>query len=134
MKQKAKSEMKSNPRYQWRGELSRGKALGVLARSRLHVLSSRVEGGANALCEAIACGVPTLASRIPGSVGILGPDYPGYFPFGDTRALARLLWRAETDADFWGRLRAACERMQPLVAPAREREAWRRLLEEYRSQ
>ena len=131
MKRAAKAEMKSNSRYRWRGELSRGKALGVLARSRLHVLSSRVEGGANALCEAIACGVPTLASRIPGTAGILGPDYPGYFPAGDTRALGRLLLRAETDADFLLRLHAACVRLQPLVEPAREREAWRRLMEEF---
>lgn len=131
MKRRARSEMRSNPRYEWRGELPRGRALRVLARSRLHVLSSRAEGGANALCEAIACGVPTLASRIPGSVGILGPDYPGYFPVGDTRALARLLWRAETDAEFLRGLRAASERLRPLVRPDREREAWRKLLEEF---
>lgn len=130
MEQIARSEMRSNPRYHWRGELSRGKALRVLARSRVHVLSSRAEGGANALSEAIACGVPTLASRIPGSVGILGPDYPGYFPVGDTGALAELLRRAETDAKFLERLRAACKRLQPLVKPAREREAWQKLLDE----
>jgi len=130
MKREARSEMRMNPRYHWQGELSRGKALRLLARSRLHVLSSRAEGGANALSEAIACGVPTLASRIPGSAGILGPDYPGYFPAGDTRALAELLRRAETDTKFLQRLRSACRRLQPLVRPAREREAWRKLLAE----
>ena len=130
MKRTARSEMQSNPRYHWRGELSRGNALRVLARSRVHVLSSRAEGGANALSEAIACGVPTLASRIPGSVGILGPDYPGYFPAGETSALAELLRRAETDTKFLERLQNACKRLQPLVKPAREREAWRKLLEE----
>ena len=130
MERIAKSEMRSNPRYHWRGELSRGEALRVLARSRVHVLSSRAEGGANALSEAIACEVPTLASRIPGSVGILGADYPGYFPAGDTDALAGLLRRAETDTKFAGRLRSACKRLQPLVKPAREREAWRMLLAE----
>lgn len=130
MAEQAQAEMASNPRYQWRGELSRGKALRVLTRSRLHVLSSQMEGGANALCEAIACAVPTLASRIPGSVGILGPDYPGYFPVGDTQALADLLHRAETDAEFLPSLRSWCERLRPLVDPAREREAWRQLLEE----
>lgn len=133
MERQARAEMKSNPRYRWLGELPRGQALRVLARSRLHVLSSQMEGGANALCEAIACSVPTLASSIPGSVGILGPEYPGYFPVGDTRALARLLRRAETDAKFLGRLRAWSERLQPLVDPDREREAWRRLLEEFAS-
>jgi len=131
MERRAAAEMKSNPRYRWLGEVSRGRALRVLARSRLHVLSSRLEGGANALCEAIACGVPTLASRIPGSVGILGRDYPGYFPVGHTRDLARLLRRAETDERFLQGLRRRCERLQPLVKPEREREAWRRLLEEF---
>jgi len=133
MERQARARMKSNPRYRWLGEMPRGQALRLLVRSRLHVLSSEMEGGANALCEAIACSVPTLASRIPGSVGILGPDYPGYFPVGDTQALARLLRRAETDAEFLGRLRAWCERLKPLVEPAREREAWRHLLEEFAS-
>jgi len=133
MERQARAEMKANPRYRWLGELPRGQALRVLARSRLHVLSSQMEGGANALCEAIACSVPTLASRIPGSVGILGPKYPGYFSMGDTKALARLLRRAETDEEFLGRLQAWCGRLRPLVEPAREREAWRRLLVELMS-
>lgn len=130
MKRQAASQMRANPRYQWLGELPRWRALRVLARSRLHVLSSRAEGGANVLSEAIACGVPTLASRIPGSVGILGRDYPGYFPVGDTQALADLLRRAETDAGFRGRLQAACDRLRPLVHPDHEREALKRLLAE----
>lgn len=133
MKRKANAEMRSNPRYLWLGELPRGAALRVLARSRVHVLSSLAEGGANALCEAIACGVPTLASRIPGSVGILGPDYPGYFPAGETRVLAKLLERAEDDEKFLKRLQAACLRLRPLVKPERERQAWRKLLEEFRA-
>ena len=128
MEEQARAEMESNPRYQWLGELPRGKGLRVLARSRLHVLSSQLEGGASALCEAIACAVPTLASRIPGSVGILGPDYPGYFPVGDTQALTELLHRGETEAEFLQTLRAWCEGLQPLVDPARERKSWQRLL------
>ena len=133
MERQARREMQGNPRYRWLGELPRGQALRVLARSRLHVLSSQLEGGASALSEAIACSVPTLASRIAGSVGILGPDYPGYFLVGNTQALARLLRRAETDARFLARLRAWSKRLQPLVNPAREREAWRRLLAEFES-
>ena len=64
------------------------------------VLSSRSEGGANVISEAIVAGVPILASRMDGNVGLLGADYPGYFPVGDTQALARLLWRIEADAPF----------------------------------
>ena len=58
----------------------------AVARCRLLALTSRLEGGANVVSEAIASGVPVLSSYIAGSVGILGADYPGYFPVGDTDA------------------------------------------------
>jgi glycosyltransferase involved in cell wall biosynthesis len=94
------------------------------------VLSSLSEGGANVISEAVAAGVPVLASRIDGSVGLLGRDYPGYFPVGDTRALADLLWRAETDADFYNILCDHCRRRRPLFEPKRERQSWHDLLAE----
>jgi glycosyltransferase involved in cell wall biosynthesis len=94
------------------------------------VVSSWLEGGANVVSEAIAAGVPVLASRIAGSVGMLGEEYPGYFPAGDTAALAALLHRAETDAPWREDLQARCRALQPLVDPARERQAWRELLAE----
>ncbi|NIP73887.1 MAG: TIGR04348 family glycosyltransferase, partial [Gammaproteobacteria bacterium] len=49
MAQEARQEMAENPRYRWLGELPRWRARRVLARSRLMVLSSRVEGGANVI-------------------------------------------------------------------------------------
>jgi putative glycosyltransferase (TIGR04348 family) len=130
MDKQAQAEEAVNPRYRWLGDLPRWKALRLLARSRLLVLTSLMEGGANTISEAIAVGVPVLSSRIPGSVGLLGGDYPGYFPVGNTAALAALLTRAETDAKFYKRLRVSCRRLRPLFRPARERESWRRLLRE----
>jgi glycosyltransferase involved in cell wall biosynthesis len=130
MAQRARAEAAVNPRYRWLGDLPRWKALRALARCRLLSLTSRLEGGANVVSEAIAAGVPVLASHIPGSVGLLGTAYPGYFPVGDTRALADLLHRAETDAAFYNHLKAWCRRLRPLVRPARERQSWRRLLRE----
>src|SRR5262249_302671 len=130
MEEQARAEEAGNPRYRWLGDLPRWKALRVLARSRLLVLTSLLEGGANVGSEAIAASVPVLASHIPGSVGILGADYPGYFPIGDTRALAQLLSRAENDAAFYNALTAHSRRLRPLVRPGRERESWRRLLRE----
>ena len=62
------------------------------------VISSLSEGGANVISEAAVAGVPVLASRIDGNVGLLGADYPGYFPVGDTEALARLLRTAGAGA------------------------------------
>ena len=126
----ARAWMAREPRYRWRGELPRGRALRVLARSRLMVISSLMEGGANVVCEALACGVPVIASRIDGNVGMLGPRYPGYFPAGDDHALSRLLARAERDPGYYGRLRRACAARSPLVKPARERAALQRLLAE----
>lgn len=133
MEERARAEAKSNPRYRWVGEVPRWKALRMLAHSRLLVLSSQMEGGANVISEAIAASVPVIASRIPGSVGLLGEDYPGYFPVGNTKALAVLLRRAETDSTYYRRLKAWCRRLKPLVDPRRERESWRRLLLEVRA-
>lgn len=124
----ARAWMAQEPRYRWRGEIPHGQALRVLARSRLMVISSRMEGGANVVSEALACAVPVIASRVPGNVGMLGEDYPGYFPLEDDRALARLLSRAENDGTFYEQLRAACAARTPLVQPDHERDALRRLL------
>jgi putative glycosyltransferase (TIGR04348 family) len=101
MAARARAETAENPRYCWLGELPRWQALRVLARSYVMVLSSLSEGGANAISEALAVEVPILASRIAGSIGILGEDYPGYFPVQDTAALAHLLERTETDKQFY---------------------------------
>jgi putative glycosyltransferase (TIGR04348 family) len=126
----AQAEAKVNPRYHWLGELKRWQARGVLARSHISVLSSQMEGGANVISEALAVPVPVLASRISGSIGLLGQDYPGYFTVGDTQALARLLQRVESDAAFYQTLAEWCRRLAPLVHPDRERESWHCLLQE----
>ena len=57
-----------------------------------------MEGGANVVIEAVRSGVPVLASRIDGNVGLLGADYDGYFPVGDAAALAALMRRFVADA------------------------------------
>jgi putative glycosyltransferase (TIGR04348 family) len=123
-------EMAVNPRYRWLGELARPRAFGLLACCRLLVVSSRLEGGANVISEALALGIPILTSRIPGSLGILGTDYPGSYPVGDDSALAGLLWRCESDEPFLEELRARCRALRPLVDPQRERSGWQELLAE----
>ena len=130
MECKAIAEMKNNPRYRWLGELSHGKTLQRLARSRLLVLSSKLEGGANVISEAVAAGVPVISSNISGSIGLLGEDYPGYFPVDNTRKLAELMQRAEEDQAFYRRLQTGCQRLKKLITPKRERESWRILLTE----
>jgi putative glycosyltransferase (TIGR04348 family) len=127
---RAMAEMADNPRYVWRGDRPRAQVRCLLGRARAMVLSSVSEGGANVISEAVAAGVPVLASRIDGSVGLLGRDYPGYFPVGDTRALTRLLQRIETDAEFLRRLQRAIARRAPLFRPGREKAAWQKLIGE----
>jgi putative glycosyltransferase (TIGR04348 family) len=130
MARRARREMKINPRYRWVGEQPRARTHRILARSRALVLSSRMEGGANVISEAVVAGVPVLSSRIAGSIGLLGEDYPGYFEAGDTPGLARLLERAESDRKFLADLKARCKRLGPMFAPAREERAWESLLRE----
>ena len=124
----ARDEEASNQRYRWLGELPHWHTVRLLARSRILVISSESEGGPIVLMEALAASVPVLSTRIKGVVGHLGEDYPGYFPVGDTVALASLLQRAETDRDFYGELKDKCRKVKTLVNPALERESWKKLL------
>jgi putative glycosyltransferase (TIGR04348 family) len=127
---RARHEMQVNQRYHWLGEQTRSRVRRILAKSHLCVLSSRIEGGANALSEAIVASVPILASRIGGNVGILGADHPGLFDVGDTEHLARLLARAERRPDYVAELKARGRNLVHLFDPAREERAWADLISE----
>ena len=129
MESEALAKTKSNPRYSWLGELPRWKTLRLLAGSRLLALTSQMEGGANVASEALACSIPVISSRISGSIGLLGEDYPGYFPVGDTQALADLLHRLESDQSFYLSLKAWCHRRKEIVSPDREKQSWECLLQ-----
>lgn len=65
----------------------------VLADAALHVLSSRWEGYPNALLEALALGIPVVATDCPfGPREILdGGRYGGLVPIADPTALARAM-------------------------------------------
>ena len=125
---RARAEMAANPRYVWRDDVPAAAVRRLLARSHAMVISSLSEGGANVISEAAVAGVPILASRMDGNVGLLGADYSGYFPVGDTRALARLLERIEGDPRFVRLLARTVARRAALFRPARELAAWRHLL------
>jgi glycosyltransferase involved in cell wall biosynthesis len=74
--------------------------------------------------------VPVIASDIPGSAGLLGTDYPGLYPVGDTQALAALLQRAESDAAFYDSLDRHCRARRPRFSLAAEAAAWTRLIDD----
>ena len=127
------AEARDNDRYVWLAELAPVDARALIARSKLVVLTSEMEGGANVLGEAIIAGTPPVASRIPACVAALGSDYPGLFPAGDTAALTRIFARAETDAVFYDELLTKARARRDLFVMSAEREAWQRLLDEWPS-
>ena len=120
-RREARERAAADARYRWLGEVDHARALRWLARSHAMVISSRMEGGAHVVSEAIALGVPVIASRIAGNTGLLGDDYPGYFPVGDDAALAVLLDRAMSDNAFLEGLGQCVQRRRALVEPAAER-------------
>jgi putative glycosyltransferase (TIGR04348 family) len=126
----ATAEMDRNPRYRWHGEVTYGRLRWAYARSHVLVLPSRMEGGANVISEAVVAGLPVVASRIAGSIGLLGEDYPGYYPVEDTTALRDLLLRVESDAELYAGLSEACAARRALFTPERERAGWASLLAE----
>lgn len=130
MRAEAEAHDEAEARYRWCGERPRAETLRAMASSRLLVLTSRSEGAGNVISEALAARVPVLSTEMEGSIGMLGRDYPGFFPVGDERALAAALFRAETDEGFYGRLVASCAERAALVDPDRERECLRDLLGE----
>lgn len=115
--------------YHWLGNLAHAATRQRLKRSHLMVISSIMEGGANVIIEAITSGVPVLASDISGNRGMLGENYAGYFPLGDSLKLARLIERAASDTKFSQRLQKQCAARTPLFSPQRERAALLKLVD-----
>ncbi|MBN8474729.1 selenoneine biosynthesis selenosugar synthase SenB [Sulfuritalea sp.] len=116
-------------RYHWLGALSQSQTRQRIKRSHLLLLPSRMEGGANVLIEAVTSGVPVLGSDISGNRGMLGTDYPGWFPVGDAARLAELIVRAARDPRYYSTLSARCAQRAPLFSPAGECAAVCRLLD-----
>lgn len=112
-----------NPRFQWLGEVDQPAVQELMARSQLMVVSSVMEGGANVISEACRAGLPILASDISGNRGLLGDDYPGYFPVKSERGLAELLTRAETSTDYLDDLRSRVSEKAELFVPEAEQSA-----------
>ena len=130
MTRRANALAADHPRYTWLRGLPSWRARRLLKRSQVMVISSLSEGGANVVSEAAVDGVPILASRMPGNVGLLGDDYPGYFPVGDSAELRRLLLCCESDSTFLDCLREAEGPLRSLLDPQRECADWAALLDE----
>src|SRR5204863_2461498 len=109
------------PRFRWHGGVTHARALAWMAESHVLIVSSVMEGGANVIAEAARIGTPVLASRVSGNIGMLGADYPGYFPLADDAALANLLAQSAGEQKFYRRLKSALRARRKLFAPAAER-------------
>lgn len=127
--EEARLEQEVNPRFRWLGEQSQERTAEILHNSSVLVVSSLFEGGANVVSEAVAAGVPVIGTDMACMRGLLGDDYPGLFPVGDSSGLAALLLRAETDRDFYRELAERCRHQAYKFEPALERESLRLLLE-----
>jgi putative glycosyltransferase (TIGR04348 family) len=130
----ARATMAECPHYRWLGGLDHEATRRRIQRAHLLIHCSRMEGGAHVIMEAVCSGTPVLASRIPGNVGMLGADYPGYFPWGDAAALAALLKQCRegigSGVSMLTRLQAKCALRAPLFAPAAEQAGLLALLQD----
>jgi putative glycosyltransferase (TIGR04348 family) len=129
MKSLAKAYNKELKNYRWLDELSHSETLQQLSRSHLMVISSLMEGGAHVVTEAIAIGVPVIASDIPGNRGLLGDDYPGYYPVGDAKSLALMLQKTEFEPAFYKSLEAHIKKRVRYAQPSAEKRSIKSLTE-----
>ncbi|MBI3102783.1 MAG: TIGR04348 family glycosyltransferase [Burkholderiales bacterium] len=122
--EQARACMAQCPQYHWRGAMAHGGTLRAIAQAHVLVHTSRMEGGAHAILEAVCSSTPVLASRIPGNVGMLGADYGGYFALDDAPALAQLLLRCRDERarpeGLYALLQRQCAARAPLFAPQAE--------------
>ncbi len=119
--QQAHDTAAKHPNYQFLGARSHEQTRRYIQRSHVLVHPSVMEGGAHVIMEAICSGVPVLASRIAGNIGMLGEDYAGFFGVGHSRELARLLIRFREDLSFAAQLQMQCAQRAYLFEAARER-------------
>jgi len=107
----------------------------TMAIQRAHLLlhTSRMEGGAHVLMEAICSGTPVLASRIDGNLGLLGEDYAGIFEVGDAQGLADLLLAChprQSNHSLVAHLHHQCALRASLFEPQAERAALHRWVQD----
>jgi putative glycosyltransferase (TIGR04348 family) len=126
---KAAQVAREDARYVWLGDRSRAAARQLMRRAHVLLHPSMIEGGAQVVIEAVTAHTPVIASRIDGNCGLLGRNYPGLFKVGDAAKAANLIERAASEPHFMRVLTRACERRAVLFAPARERRAINRLID-----
>lgn len=134
--EQARATAAACPNYRWLGGQAHEATRRRIQRAHVLVHTSRMEGGAHVIMEAVRSGTPVIASNIAGNIGMLGTDYAGYFEWGDAAALAALLQRCRDTPGPHGllaQLRAQCARRSPLFEPGAERGALLQLVQQLQS-
>lgn len=92
------------------GSVPRAQAVDLLRDAKVLVLPSGSEGASNSLLEAIATGVPVVATELSGTCELIRHEQEGLlFPVGDVDALAASLARILTDPELYMKLASAAE-------------------------
>ncbi|MEO6322803.1 MAG: selenoneine biosynthesis selenosugar synthase SenB [Polaromonas sp.] len=117
----ARATAQRTARYRWLGGLPRAATRQRIKRAHLLINCSLMEGGAQVILEAVQSGTPVLASRISGNIGMLGPDYAGYFAPGDDAQLAALVRRCAAEPDFLALLQGQCSERSRLFETQTEK-------------
>jgi putative glycosyltransferase (TIGR04348 family) len=110
-------------RVRWLGPRPHAWTRQAIRRAHALVVTSRMEGGANVVVEALTSGTPVIGTRMSGNVGLLGADYPGMFAVGDADALAAMIVRATRDRRWLGALARRGERLAKRMTPEAETRA-----------
>ncbi len=109
--------------YTWAKGLKHAQTRQRIQRAHILIHTSKMEGGAHVIMEAVCSGTPVIASRMDGNVGMLGGGYDGYFPVGDASSLTKLLRQCKNDKAFLDHLSSQCALRAPLFSPAAEQAA-----------
>jgi putative glycosyltransferase (TIGR04348 family) len=138
--QAAEETMRVCPNYRWLGNQPHGVTRTRIQRAHVLVHASKMEGGAHVIMEAVCSGTPVVASYIDGNIGMLGAGYPGYFPLGNSHALANVLTQLQEDivnpkplppgkSSLYTKLKNQCAERAKLFAPENEQNHLIRLVQ-----
>lgn len=103
-----------------------------IEKASLFLLTSYSEGVSNALIEAMALGLPVIATDVPsgGTVELIRHGENGLIiPTGDEAALEKAMDKMLSDTDFAERLGAQARKIQERFAPERVNRQWQTYFE-----
>lgn len=116
------------------GPVSQSQLVDEYARAQILVLASKEETAPQVIAQAMACGLPTVASAVGGIPAMIREGETGLlFPFSDTQALAKQLFRLLNDSPLREAIetrivREGRERFHPDSVAAQTVEVYREIL------